>query len=141
MKIWVNGCFDVLHTGHIDLLNFAKDYEVNWNNNHNFYNEVIVGIDSDKRVKQLKGNNRPINGEFDRAKMLLNLEMIDFVTIFNTDDELRNKISEHNIDYIIVGDHYKDREVIGAENSKYGVIYYPTDSRSTTNIIEKIKNL
>jgi bifunctional ADP-heptose synthase (sugar kinase/adenylyltransferase) len=67
--------------------------------------------------------------------------MVDKVFIFNTDDELRDLVKALNIDIMIVGDQYKDKEVIGYENSKYGVIYYPVDSRSTTNIIEKIKNL
>ena len=67
--------------------------------------------------------------------------MVDKVFIFSTDDELRQLVKELNIEYMIVGDQYKNKEVIGYENSKYGVIYFPTDSRSTTNIIEKIKNL
>jgi hypothetical protein len=65
--------------------------------------------------------------------------MVDKVFIFNTDDELRNLVKELNIDYMIVGDQYKNREVIGHENSRYGVVYYEVDSRSSTNVIEKIK--
>ena len=67
--------------------------------------------------------------------------MVDKVFIFNTDDELRNLVKILNIYIMIVGDQYINREVIGYENSKYGVVYYTVDSRSTTNIIEKIKNL
>jgi len=69
------------------------------------------------------------------------LRMVDNVFIFDNDDELRNLIKYCKIDYMIVGDQYRDKEVIGKENSKYGVIFYPVDMRSTTNIIEKIKNL
>ena len=69
------------------------------------------------------------------------LRMVDEVFIFDNDDELRNLIKYLLIDIIIVGDQYKDKEVIGVENSKYGVVFYPVDMRSTTNIIEKIKNL
>ena len=77
---------------------------------------------------------------YDRARMIEALRVVDSVVIFNSDDELRNFIRVFNIDYLVIGDQYKDKVVIGAECSKYGVIYYPTDKRSTTNIIEKIKN-
>jgi D-beta-D-heptose 7-phosphate kinase/D-beta-D-heptose 1-phosphate adenosyltransferase len=145
MNIWTNGCFDILHTGHIDLLWYAKLFNPElllfpiqrpiWTN------KLFVGIDSDERVKKLKGDKRPINDLNTRLTIIRNLRMVDKVFIFNTDDELRDLVKALNIDIMIVGDQYKDKEVIGYENSKYGVIYYPVDSRSTTNIIEKIKNL
>jgi D-beta-D-heptose 7-phosphate kinase/D-beta-D-heptose 1-phosphate adenosyltransferase len=143
MNIWTNGCFDILHTGHIELLNYAKmfnpDFEI-------FYtplivhNTLFVGLDSDERVKNLKGDKRPINDIDTRLTIMRNLRMVDEVFIFNTDDELRQLVKELSIDYMIVGNQYQDKEVIGHENSKYGVIYYKVDERSTTNIIEKIKN-
>ncbi len=143
MKIWVNGCFDILHTGHIDLLWFAKLYNTdtdcilpkekqNW---------LVVGLDSDERVKKLKGDKRPINDLHTRVTIMENLKMVDQVIVFNTDDELRYAIKFLDIDYVIVGDHYRDKEVIGGENAKRGVVFYKTDERSTTNIIEKIKSL
>lgn len=143
MNIWVNGCFDILHTGHIDLFWFAKQYKTDELSFPDAIekNILYVGIDTDERVKQLKGDKRPINSQYDRLKMLSNLLMIDSVLMFTSDAELRNLIKTLNIDYIIIGDHYKDKEVIGAENAKHGVIFYPTDERSTTDIIEKIKNL
>ena len=141
MNIWTNGCFDILHTGHLALLTYAKNYQPGYvppifGSN----NRLFVGIDSDERVKMLKGDNRPINNMYDRARMIEALRVVDSVVIFNSDDELRNFIRVFNIDYLVIGDQYKDKVVIGAECSKYGVIYYPTDKRSTTNIIEKIKN-
>ena len=141
MNIWTNGCFDILHTGHLALLTYAKNYQPGdvppiFGSN----NRLFVGIDSDERVKMLKGDNRPINNMYDRARMIEALRVVDSVVIFNSDDELRNFIRVFNIDYLVIGDQYKDKVVIGAECSKYGVIYYPTDKRSTTNIIEKIKN-
>lgn len=145
MNIWVNGCFDILHTGHIDLLWHAKLYNTKGKlllySERFKENRLYVGIDSDDRVKQLKGDNRPINDEFARRKMLANLMMVDSVVTFQDEDELRFYIKEFEIDYIVVGDQYKDKVVIGAECTKKGVIYYPVDDRSTTNIIEKIKNL
>lgn len=140
MNIWVNGCFDIIHTGHIDLLWYAKKY-TNEKHNSNLNNRLFVGIDSDERVMMLKGNKRPINDINTRITIMKNLRMVDQVFIFNTDDELRQLIDYLLIDYMVVGDQYKDKEVIGHENSKYGVVYYPVDMRSTTNVIEKIKNL
>jgi len=102
---------------------------------------LFVGIDTDDRVKILKGNNRPINDVHDRVKMLVNLKMIDSVVAFHDEDELRYFITKFETDYLIIGDQYKDKLVIGAECAKSGVIYYPTDQRSSSNIIEKIKKL
>jgi D-beta-D-heptose 7-phosphate kinase/D-beta-D-heptose 1-phosphate adenosyltransferase len=142
MNIWTNGCFDILHTGHIELLTYAKFYNPElllFSSPVICHNTLYVGLDSDERVKQLKGDKRPINDINTRITMMRNLRMVDKVFIFNTDDELRNLVKELNIDYMIVGDQYKNREVIGHENSRYGVVYYEVDSRSSTNVIEKIK--
>jgi rfaE bifunctional protein nucleotidyltransferase chain/domain len=146
MNIWVNGCFDILHTGHIDLLWFAKKYLTGLQTHVVDFeqlskNKLFVGLDSDERVKQLKGDKRPINDINTRITIIKNLRMVDEVFIFDNDMELRNLIKYCKIDIMIVGDQYKDKEVIGSENSKYGVVYYPVDNRSSTNIIEKIKNL
>jgi D-beta-D-heptose 7-phosphate kinase/D-beta-D-heptose 1-phosphate adenosyltransferase len=143
MNIWVNGCFDILHSGHIELLWYAKTYYPRqligkFPKDHN---KLYVGLDSDERVKQLKGDKRPVNNINTRLTIMQNLKMVDEVFIFNSDDELRELIKKWNIDYMIIGDQYRDKEVIGRENVKIGVVFYPVDSRSTTNIIEKIKNL
>jgi len=66
--------------------------------------------------------------------------MVDEVVTFNSDDELKNLILEYNIDYIIIGDQYKDRKIIGRENSNFGIHLYPVNEYSTTNIINKITN-
>lgn len=143
MNIWVNGCFDILHAGHIDLLWYGKLYGVFGIGYHEAMkvNKLFVGTDSDERVKMLKGDKRPINNVYDRVKILSNLKMVNSVVIFHDDKELKYFIKKFEIDYMVLGDHYKDKVVIGAECSKSGVIYYPTDDRSSTNIIEKIKNL
>ena len=143
MNIWVNGCFDILHTGHLDLLWYAKLYGVEGLGYPEAMkvNTLFVGTDSDERVKMLKGNKRPINTAGDRVKMLSNLKMVDSAVIFHDDDEMRYFITKFEIDYLIIGDQYKDKLVIGAECAKSGVIYYPTDQRSSTNIIDKIKSL
>jgi rfaE bifunctional protein nucleotidyltransferase chain/domain len=135
MNIWVNGCFDILHSGHLDLLQYAKDFK---NDSTNTQNILIVGIDSDRRVKELKGKMRPINSENERKRMLQSLKFVDMVVIFGSNEELKYNIKHWNIDYMVVGDQYKDKEVIGAEESKYGAIFYPVDDRSSTSIIDKI---
>ena len=143
MNIWVNGCFDILHTGHLDLFWYARLYKTDGLRFPDAMetNVLHVGIDTDDRVKQLKGDKRPINNVHERGKMLSNLMMINNVVMFHDDEELRYFIKTLEIDYLVIGDHYKDKEVIGEENAKHGVVYYPTDQRSSTDIIEKIKNL
>jgi D-beta-D-heptose 7-phosphate kinase/D-beta-D-heptose 1-phosphate adenosyltransferase len=127
-KIWTNGCFDILHIGHIKLLEFAKtqgDY-------------LIVGIDSDLRVKELKGKERPINSEELRKEFLLSIKYVDEVIIFDSAESLSDNIKEHNIGSIVVGDEYRSREVIGSEHA--GVIFFEKiPNLSSTSIIEKIR--
>jgi rfaE bifunctional protein nucleotidyltransferase chain/domain len=135
MNIWVNGCFDILHTGHIDLLNFAKSYG-------DEDNRLIVGLDNDGRIKKLKGDNRPINDISTRLTIIDQLKVVDDVCVFNTDEELEFFIQSYEIDYIIIGDDYKEKRVVGSEFAKRGVVYYPINNfKSTTNIIGKIKTL
>jgi len=131
MNIWVNGCFDILHTGHIDLFWFAKLYETEGLSYPDALvrNNLFVGTDSDERVKMLKGDNRLINDVYDRMKMLSNLKMIDSVVMFHDDDELRYFIKTFEIDYLVIGDDYKDKLIIGAECTKSGVVYYPKNKK------------
>lgn len=126
-KVWINGCFDILHRGHIELFKFAKskgDY-------------LIVGIDSDNRVKQLKGPSRPINAEEDRKFMLDAIGYIDKVIIFKTAGELRGIIHHLKPDVMIVGSDYREKVVIGAEYAKELVFFDRIGDYSTTNILEK----
>ena len=139
MRVWVNGCFDILHTGHLDLLEFAK-FTGNELGNM-FSNTLFVGIDSDRRVAELKGEGRPINNQSDRKRFLKSLQIVEDVLIFDSDDELRYLIEQFDIDVMVVGDQYINKEVIGSEGAKNGVIYFPVDERSTTNIIQKIRNV
>jgi len=143
MIIWTNGCFDLLHLGHIDLLWYAKLYNTNeYDLNKYNVNKLIVGIDSDERIKKMKGNDRPILDYRTRAKIISNLKMVDRVVVFDSDNDLRNFIKLFEVDYIIIGDHYKDKNVIGSEFAKHGVIFYPIkNSMSTTNIINKIRQI
>ena len=101
--IFVNGCFDVLHPGHIQLFQYAKslgDY-------------LIVAIDSDEKVSQMKGKDRPIFCQEDRVKTLEAIRYIDVVHIFNSKEELEDLIKTINPDIMIVGSDWKGKEVVG----------------------------
>lgn len=130
IKIVVNGTFDILHLGHLQLLSSARAYP-------NSY--VLVLIDSDRRVKELKGADRPINTEYERAWMLWSLRYVDRVEIFDSDDELRNYIKEFDPDIMIKGSDYEGKPIIGSEYCKQ-IRYYPLNGHSTTNKIQRIIN-
>ena len=95
-RVWVNGTFDVLHRGHLELLNYASKY-----------GSVRVGIDSDRRVKEFKGDLRPINSLEERILMMENLRCVDSVVSFDSDEELENQIRLWNPRYLIIGSDYK----------------------------------
>jgi len=123
-NIWTNGCFDILHIGHIRLFEYAKSLG----------DKLCVGIDSDNRVKHLKGNSRPINNQQDRKHMLQNIKPIDEVHIFETDNELKAFIKKLMIDTIVVGDDYKDRYVIGSELVNR-VIFFPKIPNKSSSLL------
>ena len=123
---FVNGCFDVLHIGHIRMLDFAKS----------LCDHLIVGIDSDSRVKQLKGSSRPINDEYDRKEFLLSLQAVDGVIIFNSEDELINLIKRLQPDIMVVGSDYRDKRVIGSEHAKQLIFFNRIKGYSTSKIVE-----
>tara|TARA_R110002072_G_scaffold19956_9_gene73448 strand:+ start:144 stop:530 length:387 start_codon:yes stop_codon:yes gene_type:complete len=127
MNIWVNGCFDILHRGHLELFKFAKSQG----------SFLVVGIDSDKRVKNNKGISRPINNQEDRKFFLECIKYIDKVVVFDSDYELETCVSLHNIDYLIVGSDYRDKDVIGSEYAKEVIFFDRIGNYSTTNILEK----
>ena len=102
--VFVNGTFDVLHRGHLDLLNYAKSLG----------EYVVVGIDSDERVRKMKGRTRPINRLMDRAHMLANLKAVDEVRFFGNDKELEDLVKEVKPDIMVVGSDWKGKSVIGS---------------------------
>ena len=126
-KVWINGCFDILPRGHVELFKFAKETG----------NYLTVGIDSDSRVKELKGESRPINNETDRKFFLESIRYIDEVVIFDSEKELIEKIGLLNPDIMIVGSDYKEKRVIGSENAKKLVFFDRIGDYSTTKILEK----
>lgn len=129
-KVFVNGCFDIIHRLHIELLNFAKSHG----------DVLYVSIDSDERVKQLKGLTRPIHSQEDRKFLLENLKAVDRVLIFNTDEELTELVKIIKPDIMIVGSDYKNKRVIGSEHAKELKFFDRIDKYSSTKIIQGIIN-
>jgi D-beta-D-heptose 7-phosphate kinase/D-beta-D-heptose 1-phosphate adenosyltransferase len=123
-NIWTNGCFDILHIGHIELFRYAKSLG----------DKLVVGIDADDRVKRLKGPSRPINNQQDRKKFLESIKYIDKVVIFSSSDGLVSEIKINNIDLIVVGDDYRNQKVIGSECVDE-VIFFPKIPNLSTSAI------
>jgi len=128
--VFTNGVFDILHTGHIELLKFAKSLGT----------KLVVGINSDESVKKIKGEDRPINNQKDRKKVLESLNMVDQVIIFNNIDAnlLREKISP---DMLVKGSEWTAEEVRKRDDVSEHIkikIYPLVKDYSTTNTIKKI---
>ncbi len=124
MRVWVNGTFDVLHVGHINLLEFAASF-----------GEVRVGLDTDKRVKELKGENRPFNNQQDRKKMLESLKFVKEVVFFDSRQELIDSVKDYQPDIMVIGDDYRDQIVYGSEHAKKLVFFEKLPLYSTTKIL------
>ena len=127
-KIFVNGTFDVLHPAHIMLLNYAKEMG----------DFLQVAIDTDARVKEKKGNGRPIFSQEERKFFLINLKAVDAVSFFSTDEELENTIKEYAPDIMIVGSDWKGKPVIGSQFAKELKFYDRIKNYSTTATLQNI---
>jgi rfaE bifunctional protein nucleotidyltransferase chain/domain len=124
--VWVNGCFDILHRGHYELFNYAKSLG----------DILIVGIDSDNKVKKDKGLNRPYNNLDDRTYALKSLQAINDVIYFNSKEELKDLIKNKQPDILVVGSDWKGKEIVGGEYAKKIVYFNRIGNYSTTNILE-----
>ncbi|CUS76415.1 rfaE bifunctional protein, domain II [Candidatus Kryptonium thompsonii] len=129
--VFTNGCFDILHRGHVEYLAKAKELG----------DVLIVGLNSDSSVKQIKGDGRPIVSQEDRAFILSNLAFVDYVVIFDepTPYELISKIIP---DVLVKGNDWAIEDVVGRDiveaNGGRVVLVELTPNRSTTNIIKTI---
>lgn len=126
--VFTNGCFDILHFGHISYLRKAKS----------FGDILVVGLNSNDSVRRLKGDLRPINDESDRAQILRELECVDFVIIFDEDTPI-DLIKKIRPDILVKGADYKGKEVVGSEIVKDVRLVEFAQGRSTSKIIEKIQ--
>ncbi len=128
---FTNGCFDIIHAGHVSYLKKAKSMA----------DILIVGLNADSSIKRIKGEKRPINNQEDRALVLSSLESVDYVVIFN-DDTPQKLIEIVKPDILVKGADWKDKGVVGCDFVKgYGgrceFIDF-LDNRSTTNTIQRI---
>ena len=129
--IWVNGCFDILHPGHIELFKVAKSLG----------DKLIVGIDTDEKVKSDKGNDRPINSLHFRKSMLESIKYIDVVLSFGSKSELEDLIELYSPDILMVGSDWKNGEVVGRQFAKEVRFFNRICDYSSTKIIEKINEI
>lgn len=126
----VNGTFDILHPGHVAMLNTARslgDY-------------LIVCIDTDRRVKELKGDSRPINDQNVRKIMLSNLKAVDIVEFFDSQEDLINLIKLYKPDIMVKGSDWKGKSVVAQQYVKEIYWYDRIDEYSTTRTIQDIIN-
>jgi D-beta-D-heptose 7-phosphate kinase / D-beta-D-heptose 1-phosphate adenosyltransferase len=126
--IFTNGCFDILHIGHVKYLEKTKS----------FGDILILGLNSDESVRRLKGINRPINSQDERAYILASLEVIDYVVIFDDDTPI-DLIALIQPDILVKGSDYEGKEVIGQDIAKELKLVNLVNGKSTTKIIERIK--
>lgn len=123
--IWVNGTFDVMHVGHIRLLEFAKslgDY-------------LIVGLDTDDRIKELKGQDRPVNSLASRIEFMRSIKWVDEVVNFDSDGVLSALVKSVRPAAMVVGAEYKNKNVIGSEWADEVIYFNRVGDYSTTKII------
>jgi D-beta-D-heptose 7-phosphate kinase/D-beta-D-heptose 1-phosphate adenosyltransferase len=128
--VFTNGCFDILHSAHIELLKFSKKHG----------DILVVGLNSDDSIKRLKGETRPINDINERSYILSLFDFIDYIIIFSEDTPL-NIIKLLKPDILIKGSDYNKDNVIGKEYAKNIVLFDFIKNKSSTNVINKIKNL
>ena len=124
--IWTNGCFDVLHRGHIELFKYAKSLG----------GKLYVGIDNDKKVKLDKGPSRPINNIKDRKFILESIKYIEKVIVFDTTEDLEEVILLIQPDIMVIGSDWKGKTVIGEQYAKKLIFFDRIGNYSTTNILE-----
>lgn len=132
--VFTNGCFDILHAGHVHYLNEAKKLG----------DILVVGLNSDESVKRLKGDKRPILSEKERATVLLGLSAVDFVVIFSEDTPLE-LIKILKPDVLVKGGDWQKQDIVGWDfvEKNGGEVFSLSfiEGKSTTNIVEKIINL
>ncbi|MCI7376884.1 MAG: D-glycero-beta-D-manno-heptose 1-phosphate adenylyltransferase [Bacteroidales bacterium] len=131
--VFSNGCFDILHRGHVEYLAKAA----------NFGDEMLIGLNTDASVKRLKGPSRPINDEFARAIVLAGLEFVSAVVLFDEDTPY-NLIKAVQPDVLVKGSDYKPEDIVGydivtAKGGRVETIDF-VDGYSTTRTIEKSRN-
>ena len=129
-SVFVNGTFDILHLGHLALLNYARSLG----------DKLFVAIDSDERVKQLKGPTRPIYDLFQRKTMLLNLKAVDEVEVFSSDEELEMWVKQIKPAIMVIGSDWRNKTIIGSQYAERLKFFERIDDYSSTKTISYIIN-
>jgi rfaE bifunctional protein nucleotidyltransferase chain/domain len=128
-KIWVNGTFDVMHIGHVKLLEHASSLGI-----------VRVGLDTDDRIQQKKGPNRPVNTLQDRIDFMKSIKYVDSVVSFSSNKELEQRIQEWDADIMVIGDDYEYHEIIGNHLVNMISFFDKIKNKSTTKILNHENN-
>ena len=130
ITVWTNGCFDILHPGHVELFKVAKSLG----------DRLIVGVDTDLKVKADKGANRPINNLEYRKAMLEAIRYIDIVLPFGSRQELEQSNQLYRPDVLLVGGDWRNGDVVGREFAKEVRFFNRVGGYSSTNVIDSIAN-
>lgn len=125
-KVFVNGAFDVLHSGHLDMLDYASSLG----------DHLLVAIDTDTRIEYNKGKGRPFNKLSIRKRLMMSLKPVNSVAVFNTDQELIDLIRRVEPDIMVKGSDWKGKPIIGEEYCKKVIFYERTNGESTTKTIQ-----
>jgi D-beta-D-heptose 7-phosphate kinase/D-beta-D-heptose 1-phosphate adenosyltransferase len=125
MRIWMNGCFDILHYGHFRMIEYAASLGT-----------LVIGLDTDNRIKQMKGEDRPYHTLEQRAFNLRSINGVYTVVSFDSDEELIRQIQLFEPDIFVIGSDYKDKPIIGSEYVKEIRYFDRIDGFSTTKILE-----
>ena len=129
IKVWVNGTFDIVNLGHIQLLKRAADLG----------DFLIVGVDGDRRVKELKGEQRPINNLVSRITLLDSIKYVDRVVSFDSDEQLETLIKTMRPAIMVIGEEYKGKRIIGSEYVGE-IVYFPKMEGFSSTHIKKLYN-
>jgi D-beta-D-heptose 7-phosphate kinase/D-beta-D-heptose 1-phosphate adenosyltransferase len=127
MRIWINGCFDVLHYGHFRMIEYAASLG----------EMLVIGIDSDERVKKMKGESRPFHTETQRKFNLMQLKGVSNVVIFDSDETLRSQIELYKPNIFVIGSDYVNKPIIGGNHADEIRFFDRIADFSTTKILEK----
>ena len=128
MTVWTNGCFDILHSGHVTMLEYANSLG----------DKLVVGLDTDSRVKGSKGPDRPIHTLEQRMNVIGALRCVDKVVSFSSEIELMDCIRDSGASIIVVGSDYKDKRVIGSDIARV-LFYERVPHLSSTRVINEIR--